>query len=208
MSNTNTSIYSKIISFQKEMPAIKKDETNPYFKSKYATLDSIQKAIQKPLAEAGLGYTQEATSEGLKTTLFDNDGNTLEFNYPAVFQGKPQEIGSAMTYAKRYALTACLGLIIEGEDDDGQKAQESKSNNQVKAKPQIDHWMTEAEFKKALTLTPTEIQDVLKAQYDAQGRTFAMKKEYREALKLKAFQTPTETEVHLSEEDFVNLIQE
>jgi hypothetical protein len=118
-------IYSKIINFQKNMPTVKKGETNPFYKSKYAPLDYIQKAIQKPLAEAGLGYFQEATSEGLKTTLFDIDGNTKEFNYPAIFQGKPQEIGSVMTYAKRYALTACLGLIIEGEDDDGQKANDS-----------------------------------------------------------------------------------
>jgi len=126
MENQNQ-IYSRIITFQKSMPTIRKDETNPFFKSKYAPLDAIQKAIQVPLADAGLGYVQEATTQGLKTTLFDIDGNIKEFMYPAIFSGKPQEIGSAMTYAKRYALTACLGLIIEGDDDDdGNKAQSTQ----------------------------------------------------------------------------------
>lgn len=168
-------IYSRIIDFQKSMPTIKKDETNPFYKSKYAPLDSIQKAIQEPLANAGLGYIQEATNEGLKTVLFDVDGNTKEFNYPAVFQGKPQEIGSTMTYAKRYALTACLGLIIEGEDDDGNTAQNSQKQ----------------EYKKPQTQTTTDKNAIL---------VVAFGKEKGETLKSSGFKniqiTKEEAEKH------------
>lgn len=182
-------IYSKIIDFQKSMPTIKKDETNPFYKSKYATLDSIQKAIQEPLAKAGLGYTQQATQEGLKTTLFDLDGNTLEFIYPAVFAGKPQEIGSAMTYAKRYALTACLGLIIEGDDDDGNQAQESKQ--EVKKFDATNTvWMTQEQFEKLKTMIANNdnvegVQAVIAKFSGAivNSVKYAMKKEYREELK-------------------------
>lgn len=162
-------IYSRIIEFQKIMPAIKKDETNPFYQSKYATLDNIQKAIQKPLAECGLGYTQEATNEGLKTTLFDTDGNMKEFWYPATFQGKPQEIGSAMTYAKRYALTACLGLIIEGEDDDGNEAQKSSD---IDNRP----WLTQKDFE-TFKLRIGGGEDVV-----TELKKFKMKNEYRKVL--------------------------
>lgn len=175
-------MYSRIIDFQQSMPIITKTGENPFFKSKYAPLDSIQKAIQKPLAEAGLGYTQEATNEGLKTTLFDIDGNTKEFMYPAVFQGKPQDIGSAMTYAKRYALTACLGLIIEGEDDDGNTAQNS-SNQNFEAKPKIEVWMSQEQFDKAMASQDSNVLNtILNSKTTKEGKTFGMKKEFREKL--------------------------
>lgn len=187
----NISIYKKIIDFQKSMPTIKKDGTNPYFNKKYAPLDTIQKAIQESLATAGLGYTQEATSEGLKTTLFDVDGNVKEFMYPAIFQGKPQDIGSAMTYAKRYALTACLGLIIEGEDDDGNTAQNSdKQNYKAKEKqPENIVWLTQEQFQelKRLATTGENIPGVKKTilKYSGQvieGITYKMKKTYSDEL--------------------------
>jgi len=179
-------IYQKIIDFQKSMPAITKTGTNPFFKSKYAPLEIIQKAIQKPLAEAGLGYTQEATNEGLKTTVFDSDGNTITSLYPAVFKGKPQEIGSAVTYAKRYSLTALLGLIIEGEDDDGNTAQNSNQTYQKKPtqnyqKPtQNITWLTQEQLNSTLQGTQEQANLVL-AKYSTP--THKMKKEYREKIK-------------------------
>lgn len=196
-------IYQRIIDFQKSMPVIKKDETarvsgvsksgKSYEMSyNYATLDSIQKAIQEPLANAGLGYTQEATNEGLKTTLFDVDGNTKEFMYPAVFAGKPQEIGSAMTYAKRYALTACLGLIIEGEDDDGNQAQNSKQEYPPKKtewNATNTVWLTEQQYQTLLDLIETkqDLDKVKKAILKYSGSIindvkYQMKKEWKDNL--------------------------
>jgi hypothetical protein len=187
----NTTIYKRIIDFQKSMPTIKKDGTNPYFNKKYAPLDTIQKAIQESLANAGLGYTQEATTEGLKTTLFDVDGNSKEFMYPAIFQGKPQDIGSAMTYAKRYALTACLGLIIEGEDDDGNSAQNSdKQNYKAKEKqPENIVWLTQEQFEKLKQLIQSGenregVLGTIKKFSGAtlEGVTYKMKKAYSDEL--------------------------
>lgn len=120
------SIYQRLVAFQGESPITKKDEENPFYKSKYAPLDAIQEAIQPVLARHELGYMFQPTSEGLKAILFDVDDNTIEFVYPANLSGKPQEIGSNITYAKRYALTAMLGLIVADEDDDGNKANDQK----------------------------------------------------------------------------------
>lgn len=130
MSDTTT-IYQGIIAFQKSMPVIKKTEANPFFKSKYADLANIQKQIQRPLSESGLGYVQTTVESGLETMLFNSTGETIKFTYPVNLTGKAQEIGSAITYAKRYSLVALLGLIIEGDDDDGNEAQQ-----QPKAAPQ------------------------------------------------------------------------
>ncbi len=129
MSTTKT-IYGRLIEFQSQMPVIEKGAKNPFFKSKYATLDSIQFAIQPILKEVGLGYTQTISEDktSLITTLYDEEGKSLVAgNYPVNLSGKAQDVGSAITYAKRYSLVAFLGLIVADEsDDDGNQAQDTK----------------------------------------------------------------------------------
>jgi hypothetical protein len=129
MSTTKT-IYGRLIDFQSQMPVIEKGAKNPFFKSKYATLDSIQFAIQPILKEVGLAYTQTISEDktSLITTLYDEEGKSLVAgNYPVNLSGKAQDVGSAITYAKRYSLVAFLGLIVADEsDDDGNQAQDTK----------------------------------------------------------------------------------
>ena len=109
--------------FQSSMVAVKKGATNPFFKSKYADLASIIDAIKKPLADVGLAFTQFPTGDGgLTTVLMHESGEWLEDTFtmkPA--DSKPQSIGSAITYARRYALGAVLGIATEA-DDDGEAA--------------------------------------------------------------------------------------
>lgn len=119
---TTANIYQKIIAFQEIMQPIKKSAKNPFFKSNYAPLDVIQETIRPDLAKVGLGYIQTTCEGGLKTTLFDTEGRTIEFIYPCNLTGKAQDIGSSITYAKRYSLVALLGLIVEDDDDDGNAA--------------------------------------------------------------------------------------
>ena len=141
----NKSIYQRLIAFQAELPAITKEANNPFFKSKYATLEAIQQSIQPLLAKHGLGYMFTTVDGGLNCTVFDTDDNTIDFVYPANLQGKPQDIGSAISYAKRYALSAVLGLIVGGEDDDGNKANETQEvkATQKKADTPFDNVTTE-----------------------------------------------------------------
>jgi imidazole glycerol phosphate synthase subunit HisF len=107
---------------------IVKDASNPFFKSKYATLDAIQEHIRKPLAEAGLVVTQptrwvEGQAIVVSTVYHVETGESLYSEFPVVV-GKhtAQDYGSAVTYAKRYSLTGLLNLIVCDEDDDGNKA--------------------------------------------------------------------------------------
>jgi len=107
---------------------IVKDASNPFFKSKYATLDAIQEHIRKPLSEAGLVVTQptrwvDGQAIVVSTVYHVETGESLYSEFPVVV-GKhtAQDYGSAVTYAKRYSLTGLLNLIVCDEDDDGNKA--------------------------------------------------------------------------------------
>lgn len=112
---------------QSEMGGAVKDAKNPFFKSSYADLTSVIKAIKEPFANNGLSYVQfPITSEGgrgigVKTILMHTSGQFLseEFYLPTVKQD-PQSGGSCITYARRYALQAMAG--IPTADDDAESA--------------------------------------------------------------------------------------
>ena len=117
-------IAGAVLLFQTKMQPIKKDSNNPFFKSKYASLYAILDNIQIPLAEAGLSFVQFPTGDnGLTTILMHAEsGEFLESEYfmkPS--KDDPQGHGSAITYQRRYALGAILGLNID-EDDDANEA--------------------------------------------------------------------------------------
>jgi len=110
--------------FHMKVSKVKKDATNPFFKSKYASLSNILEAIDVPLEESGLTFSQFPTGEhGLVTILMHGEsGEYLQDTYTMrPVKDDPQGIGSCITYQKRYALAAVLGLNID-EDDDGNAA--------------------------------------------------------------------------------------
>lgn len=101
---------------------------------KYATLSAIIDAIKKPLSGNGLAYTQAIShdAEGgfyvLTTTLYCGE-QWISSKVPLIAEGgSNQQFGSALTYMKRYALAALLGIAAD-EDDDGNAA----DGNEVKA---------------------------------------------------------------------------
>jgi hypothetical protein len=105
-------------------PAVK-DATNPHFKSKYADLAANVESAREPLATNGLAVIQEATTVAggvaVVTRLLHASGQWIEFDPMTVPTAKPDAhgIGSATTYARRYALGAALGLVAEDDDGNG-----------------------------------------------------------------------------------------
>jgi hypothetical protein len=102
-----------------------KDTSNTFFKSKYATLDTGLVVIRDALSKNGISFTQTTRMDGdvlfLDTRIMHGD-EWIEGEYPvAKFPSKPQEIGSAITYARRYSLFAICGVTGE-DDDDGNAA--------------------------------------------------------------------------------------
>ena len=109
--------------FQAEVEKIKKGATNPFFKSKYATLADILDVIRQPLANNGLSFVQFPKGiHGLETMLLHTSGEYLSESYEMrPTRDDPQGAGSVITFQRRYALGAVLGLNID-EDDDANKA--------------------------------------------------------------------------------------
>lgn len=120
---------------QSHMDHASKDRTNPAFKAKYATLASVLDACRTPLSHAGLAVLQPARvvldggSGGLvevDTMLVHASGEWVrETLTAAVSDVRAQTIGSAITYLRRYGLSALVGIAPDDDDDDGQTASSS-----------------------------------------------------------------------------------
>lgn len=115
---------------QGEMKMAIKDSANPFFKSSYADLASVWNACRDVLSKNGLAVVQTTEiHEGsivLKTTLMHSSGEAMSGVLPILVGDKAtsQQLGSAITYNRRYALAAMVG--VAPEDDDGQSASETQ----------------------------------------------------------------------------------
>ena len=138
--------------FQKALSEIEsaiKDSDNPFHKSKYADLASCMKAINPALHNNKLSLGQaptlaeDARSVSINTTVFHESGQYIrwEFALPFGTTVNAQEVGKAITFARRYGL-AGVGLITDEDDDanevsgktDG-KPVNRQTSNQPKAQP-------------------------------------------------------------------------
>ena len=131
-----TKIALAFIKAQTEMGNATKDSSNPFFKTKYADLNSIREAFLPALNKHVIGVFQPIVQiEGknfVKTILLHESGETIESFTEILFtkQNDPQAQGSGITYARRYGLQSLVS--IGADDDDGNKAsaksQEPKKN--------------------------------------------------------------------------------
>jgi hypothetical protein len=129
----NISNLAKALSIvQGKLTYAKKDSKNPFFKSNYADLESVWDACRDLLSSNGLAvsqfpglYSDLDKSMSLVTILTHESGEWLsqEMSVP-VSKVDPQGSGSALTYMRRYALAAVVGVVQA--DDDGNAASSPK----------------------------------------------------------------------------------
>jgi len=125
------SFYDDLIKVQSALESVGKSSLNPHFKNKYANLTDILSVVKPALNNNNFFLTQKVLikdgSEVLRTEITHKSGQVLESEAPlnVADRNNPQKYGSAITYMRRYSLTALLG--IEEEDDDGQKATQQKA---------------------------------------------------------------------------------
>lgn len=125
---------SALAKAQAEFKGAKADSTNPFFKSKYADLQSVWEAVRTPLTSNGLSVIQitEESEKGtlLQTILVHSSGQYISSSlYLRTKDDSPQALGSALSYTRRYALAALLGVYQT--DDDANVAQGLKYENQA-----------------------------------------------------------------------------
>jgi hypothetical protein len=122
---------------------ISKDAKNPFFKSNYASLPHIISEVAEPLEKAGLILSQFPNGDGLTTMLIHAESGEFilaTYTLQVVRQNDPQAQGSAISYARRYAITSVLNLAIS--DDDAEAATRPVRQATVPAKTPP----TEAQF--------------------------------------------------------------
>lgn len=115
-------LYTALLKSQTEFPNVKRSANNPFFKSKYASLDAILEVVTPILNKNGLFISQSPISEesriGVGTSIIYKDGSSIQGKFTMTLaKNDPQGAGSAITYARRYALVAMLGLNVEDDDD-------------------------------------------------------------------------------------------
>ena len=119
------------------------NRVNPHFKSKYADLAAIFDAARKPLSANGLAIVQTIGDGVLHTRLLHTSGQWIASEHPLPMSGRPQEIGSALTYARRYSLSALIGIAAD-EDDDATGAEKAhKANGPKPAEKLTDEQISE-----------------------------------------------------------------
>lgn len=110
---------------------------NPHFKSRYVDLAALVDAIRKPLSANGLAITQlmeiRETGMVMRTILMHTSGQWLASEYPLPNTARPQEMGSAQTYARRYSLSALVCNAAD-EDDDATGAEAAKQKIEARGR--------------------------------------------------------------------------
>ncbi len=116
----------------------KKNAANPHFKNRFADLGEVLECIKGPLSDQGLVMTQHADGDVLRTRVWHvKSGEWIESAVNLVMDKKTaQAQGSAITYARRYALKALFGM--HDTDDDGQEASKPRKQQPKPAPKSVD----------------------------------------------------------------------
>lgn len=130
-------VQGELVTVVKDKTAQIPTKTGRDYSYKYADLESVVAAARKPLSEAGLAVAQfpEWDDKGdgaiLTTMVMHASGEWLAASIPLLVSSlTPQAQGSAITYARRYAYCAALGIVAD-EDDDGKTASETPAPAQI-----------------------------------------------------------------------------
>ena len=159
---------------QGQMKGAIKDSANPFFKSKYADLASVVEAIRAAFSANGLSYIQtvepsEKDEVRVETTLLHLSGEWISCGVLSLPVSKvdAQGYGSALTYARRYSLSAAVG--VAPEDDDGNAASAAKPKKTMDCTAHL--------FALGAAPTLDDLQAVFKTAYkeaQAENDTMAM----------------------------------
>lgn len=121
-------IYLKLHEAKKSIGVVKKNAKNPHFKNTYADLNALIEAVEPILIENNLIILQPIKDGKVFTEIVDvESGESVTSSIDLPTSGNPQQMGSAITYYRRYTLQSLLSL--QADDDDGQMASKPSDTN-------------------------------------------------------------------------------
>ncbi|MGQ7357741.1 ERF family protein [Streptococcus suis] len=129
---------------QMELEQPLKNADNPFFKSKYVPLENVVDSITRAANKHGLSFTQFPSSDEngnvtVGTMVMHESGEWIEYDPICMkpVKNDPQAVGSAITYAKRYALSAIFGITSDNDDDGNEATQPGKATPKAVPKKQV-----------------------------------------------------------------------
>ena len=129
---------------QMELEQPLKNANNPFFKSKYVPLENVVDSITRASSKHGLSFTQFPSSDEngnvtVGTMVMHESGEWIEYDPICLkpVKNDPQAVGSAITYAKRYALSAIFGITSDNDDDGNEATQLGKATPKAVPKKQV-----------------------------------------------------------------------
>ncbi len=120
-------LFEAIDKVKHEIGKVQKDGNNPYYQAKYATLNQVSESIGEQLEKNGLTvfqrvhYSQVNTTETVLVTTITHEEtqNFIQSEMPLIGVGNMQQLGSAISYARRYSLVTLFGILVEDDDGNG-----------------------------------------------------------------------------------------
>lgn len=171
---TSNKLAEALVEFQSKVPVIPKNhtakiktKTGSDYQYSYADLADMWEAIRTPLKDCGLAVTQHLVGgsdgyTGIKTKIWHKSGETDESTVDVPTGEKSaQEVGSQITYYKRYSLSSALGISTE-EDDDGEAG-----NSKPVSKPRASENKPASDKQIALIKKLAKENDIEQAAIDA-----------------------------------------
>ena len=143
-SETITELSKAFAKMQMELEQPLKNANNPFFKSKYVPLENVVDSITRAANKHGLSFTQYPSSDEngnvtVGTMVMHESGEWIEYDPICMkpVKNDPQAIGSAITYAKRYALSSIFGITSDNDDDGNEATQPGKTASKTIQKKQV-----------------------------------------------------------------------
>jgi len=117
-------LFNQLLKVQQEVEAIKRDSSNPFFKSKYFDVNSLLAELKPVLNKHGVVVLQPLTcldgKPAIKTIIMTDDGSSIEDTILLPVNDDPQKMGAIITYFRRYTLQSLF--LLEAEDNDAESA--------------------------------------------------------------------------------------
>jgi ERF superfamily len=145
---TEAALNAALAAAQGEFQPIPRDKTvtvrtrsGDSYTFSYAPLDTILAACRPILSKHGLALVQQLEHNGqpsIRTELRHAEGGVIGASFPLPHMpDRPQELGSLITYLRRYAIVALLGVAAEEDDDAQQAAEPAKGPPERQARPDV-----------------------------------------------------------------------
>ena len=163
-SATTKELTIALCQFQSAQLKATKRNNNPAFKTKYSGINEVLEALLPTLTEVGLCFVQFPDGEALTTRLMHMSGEWMQASYALKpVQNTPQASGSALTYARRYALLAVLGLGTEDDDGNAASAAPTYSSKQLRGwADQLGAATSKIELREIWDGLPADVRPLLK----------------------------------------------